>query len=140
MRRYVEAAQSVPAVYSLARAIAARVPGKDHAGEAAAIHAWVRDNVAYRWDPLEHESLQTVQNTLALKTGDCDDMAILIAALAESLGLRSRFVVGGWNRAQYVHVWPEVQVWGRWVALDATENHGPGWRPPLRYLMTAEKR
>ena len=139
MRRYVEAAQSDPFLYQLARSIVANIPGKDHAAEAAALYQWVRRNIRYRWDPKDHESLQTPFNTVRMHSGDCDDMSILIAALAESLGLRARFMVGGHTKGEYQHVWPEVAVGGRWMALDATENRGAGWRPPLPYLMAAEK-
>jgi len=139
MRRYVDAAQSNPTVYQLARSIVSRAPGKDHAAEAAALYHWTRRHIAYRWDPAHHEAIQTAENTIRMRTGDCDDMAILIAALAESLGLKSRFMVGGYKQGQYEHVWPEVFAGGRWVALDATEGHGAGWRPPLPAQMSAIK-
>ncbi|MHB1430280.1 MAG: transglutaminase-like domain-containing protein [Rhodocyclaceae bacterium] len=140
MRRYVVAAQREPHIYQLARTIVRHVPGKSHAGEAAAIYRWVQDHIAYRFDPVGHEAIQTPEQTLKLAAGDCDDHAILVAALGESLGLKSRFVVGGPAPGDYRHVWPELLAGGHWIPLDTTERRGPGWRPPLPYQMLAEAR
>lgn len=140
MGRLAAAAQAEPWLYILARRIVAPAAGKDHAAEAALIYRWVQQHIAYRWDPADHEALQTPANTVALRAGDCDDMTTLIVALARSIGLRTRMMVGGRSKGHYIHVWPEVWAGGRWLALDATERRGPGWRPPLPYLMAAMPR
>src|SRR5262249_35863348 len=38
----------------------------------------------------------------------------------------------------YSHIYPEVQVNGRWIACDATMPHGLGWAPPAIWKRTSE--
>jgi hypothetical protein len=63
--------------------------------------------------------------------GDCDDAAVLFAALAESAGYPTRFVVQGPAGDLFRHVVIEVQAGGRWLAVDPSQGvHGLGWTPP----------
>src|ERR1051325_7611537 len=85
-----QGASSYPIV-NLARRIvaAAGVPSKDYRGELAALYKWVRANIAYRKDSVHLEWLQSPDRTVEERAGDCDDHAILLAALAGALGHRS---------------------------------------------------
>lgn len=57
-------------------------------------------------------------------SGDCDDAAILGAALALEMGLRARFIVLGFQPwGPYAHVYAEVSEGGPWVDLDVTAPH-----------------
>ena len=57
---------------------------------------WVRDEIAYVYDPPEVEWIQTPPRTLTLGTGDCDDKAILLNAMLASVGFQTQFLaVGG---------------------------------------------
>ena len=70
--------------------------------------------------------------------GDCDDSTILLGALAEGLGLKTRVVtisppsITGFNKL-FSHVYPEVLIPRvGWVAADLVgfPAHGLGWAPP----------
>lgn len=72
--------------------------------------------------------------------GDCDDIAVLGAALGYAAGLPPRFVtVATHVLGPYVHVWAEVGEGGRWHELDTSrELQGvpPGWVPPRKAVWT----
>src|ERR1051325_2901538 len=100
-----QGASSSPIV-TLARRIvaAAGVPSKDYRGELAALYKWVRANIAYRKDPVHLEWLQSPDRTVEERAGDCDDHAILLAALAGALGHRYHFDTVGPSRNVQKHV------------------------------------
>lgn len=57
---------------------------------------WVRDRIAYVYDPRDVEWIQTPPKTLSLGTGDCDDKITLLLALLESVGFTTELLaVGG---------------------------------------------
>lgn len=68
-------------------------PSRQFKAQARAILSWVQNNIAYLNEP--GELIQGPWQTLKVAHGDCDDMALLVAAMAESLGLGNRFVLGG---------------------------------------------
>jgi transglutaminase-like putative cysteine protease len=68
-------------------------PSRQFKGQARAILSWVQRNIAYLNEP--GELIQGPWQTLKVAHGDCDDMSLLVAAMAESLGLGNRFVLGG---------------------------------------------
>ena len=51
------------------------------------INFWVANNISYVSDPSGHEHYSYAHETLEAKGGDCDDIAILLASLYESVGL-----------------------------------------------------
>jgi len=62
----------------------------------AALQGWVRDRIAYVYDPNGAEMLQTPPRTLSIGTGDCDDKVILLLAMLESIGFDTELLaVGG---------------------------------------------
>lgn len=69
------------------------VAPRDYRGQAAAILKWVQRNIYYVNEP--DERLQDPFYTLKVKYGDCDDMAILVYALARSVRLPARLVISG---------------------------------------------
>lgn len=115
------------------------VPPKDRRGEACALFRWVQGNVRYTRDILHLELLHTPRRMLELRAGDCDDMTILLGSMLRATGHPVRIVLCGFRRDQphaYSHIYPEVQVRGRWIALDATMPHPPGWAPPAVWKRT----
>ena len=118
------------------REVALRIVGhlrnKHYLDELEAVRLWVRRNVRYTRDVHGVETLHTPAAVLDLMQGDCDDQAILVAALLESIGMRTRFVSVGPNRGNYVHVFAEAHVspYG-WVAAETTEQVPLGWRPKM---------
>lgn len=93
---------------------------KDYLGEAKKIHEFVRDKIRYVRDPNKIEALHTVEQLLVQRQGDCDDKSILVAALLEAIGHKTRLVAIGFNRG-FCHVYPEVNIRGTWYAVETTE-------------------
>lgn len=56
--------------------------------------------------------------------GDCDDVAVLGAALGGAVGLPARFVLLAFSHgAPYEHVYTELLTDGGWLELDTTKPH-----------------
>lgn len=51
------------------------------------INYWVDNNISYVNDPRGHNYFAYAHETLQIKGGDCDDFAILLASMYESVGL-----------------------------------------------------
>ncbi len=103
---------------------------QDFAAEIMAIHGFVRDNIRYIGDVLGVETLHYPEALLELGQGDCDDKAMLVAAMLMSIRNRCRFVVlkrGG----QFAHVWTQVQFSGKWIDLETTLPIPIGKTAPL---------
>lgn len=77
---------------------AANVQPRDYKGQAAALLAWVQNpkNVYYVNEP--DERLQDPFYTLKVRYGDCDDVSILLYALARSIRLPAKLVISGLDR------------------------------------------
>jgi len=76
---------------------------------------WVYENI--RKAPTF--SIPYAKEVLSSRVGDCNEHAVLFAALVRSLGIPAKVVVGivYVDGAFYYHAWNEVY-WGRWVACD----------------------
>lgn len=63
----------------------------------------------------------TALEVLQEKKGDCTEHSVLLAALAQAVGLPARIVVGlvYSQRAFHYHAWNEIYV-GEWIEMDAT--------------------
>jgi len=103
---------------------------KDYAGEVAALHAYVRDQVRYVRDIDGVETLQTPEQTLNLGQGDCDDKSTLLAAMLASLGHKARFEAVGFQPGRYSHVFVSAKLRDKWVPLETTLPVPMGWAPP----------
>ena len=114
---------------------------KDRFGEVCALFEWVRRNVRYTRDIFRVELLHSARRMLELQAGDCDDMTILLGAMLLSTGHPVRLVLAGFrpNRPHaYSHIYPEVNVRGRWIAIDATVSRPMGWTPPAIWKRVCE--
>lgn len=92
---------------------------------AKALFAFVQNNVMYIGDPPD-EFLKTPEQTLSVLGGDCDDHAILLASLLQSVGISTRFVFV--PKHVYVSAYlPDALKRYKsddgWVDMDATCKH-----------------
>ena len=114
---------------------------KDRFGEVCALFDWVRRNIRYTRDIFRVELLHSARRMLELRAGDCDDMTILLGALLMATGHPVRMVLAGFRRKKphvYTHIYPEVNVLGRWIAIDATVERPIGWAPPAIWKRVCE--
>ena len=87
------------------------------------IFDFVKDNVKYRYDNKGAEALLDLEKDLAdrtelliapihllgkVKQGDCDDMAMLYAAICLACGLPVNFKIIAWRIDSFTHVYCEV--------------------------------
>lgn len=97
LRTAAEQASMDPRIRQLAFKILrdARVEQRQYREQAAALLSWVQHNIAYINEP--NEILQDPLYTLkpGVQAGDCDDLALLLAALFGAVALPWRFVLSG---------------------------------------------
>ena len=133
MRRLARQGMVHPVVRRQALEIVAGIPGRDADAQIAALHQWLARHSWFVRDPKIAELLVSPWQQLAdltrqgILTYDCDDAAMLAAALGGAIGLRARFVVVGFRSrsAPFRHVWTELSPPvrpPRWTALDVTRK------------------
>lgn len=130
MVKLTKAAKTDPLVIQTARRIVRAVPAKDWVGEINAVQNWVRNNIRYTLDPYDVETLQTPAVTLTEKHGDCDDHAILVAALLNAIGHPARFrAVSVIGDSRLCHVYAETKIGNGWHSVETTEPWTVGHVP-----------
>jgi transglutaminase-like putative cysteine protease len=120
-----------------AQSIVQAAPEKNYYAEGALLQQFVRDRIRYTRDMRSTETIQTPDKTLALKSGDCDDKAILFCTLAECVGFETRFCAIATEGEQFSHVSGQCLVEGTgWVNAETIpiDSSGTkvefGWFPP----------
>jgi transglutaminase-like putative cysteine protease len=122
--------KKLPTTRNLALSIVRDLPQKSFVRQIHLLHEYVRDRISYVRDVAGVETVQTPDVTLHLRAGDCDDKAVLLASLLESIGHPTRFVAIGVSPDRFSHVFVETRVGQKWMSLDPTEPYSAGWRPP----------
>ncbi len=91
--------------------------------QAQAIERWVSDNIKDKNFETAFASASEVARDLS---GDCTEHSVLAAAMSRSVGIPSRVACGlvysPEQKGFGFHMWHEVYVNQRWVALDSTYN------------------
>jgi len=92
------------------------VQPRDYVGQGRVLLKFVQHRIYYVNEP--GERLQDPAYTLRVGYGDCDDMALLLAALCESLRLPWKFVISG-RRGNRVVRWVEGDTYSpaRWAHI-----------------------
>ena len=87
-----------PAIMALATSILrdAGVVAREYREQWAALLSWVQTKLLYVNEP--GERICSPQHTLSVGAGDCDDLAIVLGALGESLRLPWAFTISGTNQ------------------------------------------
>jgi transglutaminase-like putative cysteine protease len=90
--------------------------------QVAAICAWVRKHIDYRYGVSDHstDALQTLKD----KAGVCRDFSHVAASLCRALQIPARFVTGYLYELEPMdmHAWFEAFIGGRWYTFDATQK------------------
>jgi len=117
----------------VADAVRSKYPGGYSILQVCEAYEWVRRNVAYVADTGDH--WQSAKETLELRTGDCEDHAILVASIIKNLGGNARVNV------IEAHAFPTVFVGGNGTDLEQLEGAIDSfyWTPPgtlrINYLI-----
>lgn len=130
MRRIARRASSLPIVRTLAAQAVRSYPGDGGNYHARLLNKWITERTYFLPDPTYTEALHEPAYLLTqiLTRGnvgvDCDDVAMLAAAMGLSIGLRARYVIAGFSspNAPFRHVWTELAGArsSSWVPIDPT--------------------
>lgn len=82
-----------PAIKQVATSIVTQSCQSSKICHAKALYYFVRDNIEYVSDPYAKEYIASPVETLKTGGGDCDDGALLLAAMIEAVGIDARIVV-----------------------------------------------
>ena len=132
MKDYAVIRRSDPRIRQLAASVAKLCEPRDGACQASALLAWVRYWMHFLADP-GHELIQDPIITLRLGVGDCDDLSVLYATIAEAMGLNAAYVTGSPIATSSLprHVLPAVGANGRWIPAEVCHPSLPfGTWPP----------
>lgn len=90
------------------------------------VYNWVVKNVPYKNDPDGMERLTAPIHFVQRNQigGDCDDMVMILSALLNALGIKTRIKVISWRKKEFTHVVLEVYNGSKWFELDATMGMG----------------
>jgi transglutaminase-like putative cysteine protease len=113
-------------IRSIAEQVCRSLEPGDYASEILAINFWVDKNIRYIRDIDGAEFLKTPVATVQTGTGDCDDIATVMAALMISAGNIVRFAIvdlssgGGGGQPNYSHVFCQVFLPDdqQWITCD----------------------
>jgi hypothetical protein len=101
--------------------------GANDRDKATRIYNYVRDTIKYVKDPryteLDFDYIQTTKQTLERSAGDCDDQAVLLASMLESVGYGINLCLidtGGNDPPVFNHMNVKVTVDSKEYVLDAT--------------------
>lgn len=131
MSDLVKRGKKNPSIRQKAVTLTQSLDQKDYLGEIATLFAFVRDNIRYVRDIRGVETIHFPEQILDQEYGDCDDKAVLLSSLLESIGHPTRFVAVGFTGPdEYSHVFVDTKVGPGWLTLETTENVPMGWRPP----------
>lgn len=130
MRGMVQREFMLPVIRLTATEIVGGLGGQDGVEQAHAIREWVETHTEFLRDPdgveMLHGPAWQVSRILTHQRAylDCDDVAMLAAALGKAVGLRARFVTVGFvtPKSPFRHVWTELSPRGAdaWVDVDVT--------------------
>lgn len=132
MKQLVNQSLTDPVVIQAARSVVALEMPRDKDSHARAVKAYLVDHFQFIPDPRGVEALATPRIMLdRLRTGyfvqgDCDEAAILGAAMGKAIGLRAVFVALGFiPRAPLSHVYTILRGATGWLSLDVTKPQRP---------------
>jgi len=94
---------------------------------AEALYRWITRNINYVRDPWNIERIQSPDVTLRQKAGDCDDHAILSAALLQTLGIQTGFRIVSRTGRNYDHIYTVYRSPAGWKSFDTTVAKYPGF-------------
>lgn len=122
LRKMVEHFRTHPDIRARARDIVFRcglqLP-RDQRGHALTIGQWVQDRITYVGEL--PETFQSPITTIAEGYGDCDDMAVLVGALCESVGIPTELVGMEWvttNPRTLTELVASVGIPQTWLGLE----------------------
>jgi transglutaminase-like putative cysteine protease len=134
MKRLVVESMKDPVVLEEAKRVIRSAGGKNRFSQAHAIASHMQSVMHFVRDPYQIETLHTPRYMIdryiphGIFEADCDDYAILSAALAKAVGLKTVFVIMGFldQSAPWAHVFTMAETERGWVPFDVSFGIPPG--------------
>ncbi len=152
MWKLVNAATKDETVIAIATKIIADIPARDYTGMANAIFSYVKKNIKFLENPTGTEMLSDPLALIERGAGDCAEQSVLVASLAQALGMNVRFKTilthlepeeaeavkrGGEMPNHFNHIYTQFYLFNArtkkydWFSADTTEPESYlGWEPP----------
>ena len=131
MRSLVDEALRDPTILRQAKNIVSGVPAFDDYSEAEALYNWVRTNIRFTKDPVNKETLYPPSELLQIRSGDCDDISMLLGTLLMAIGYPARLMTVAAGGDDFSHVYVEGQINGQWIPMDPARSDSQfGVAPP----------
>lgn len=112
-----------PSLILKAQDICKNVTSGDYASEVLALNYWVYQNIRYIPDPTNVELVKDPERLIQTGSGDCDDIAVLCAALLLAVGKTPAFMLVAFGNSPLPsHVFALVKTPSGWVPLDPVAN------------------
>jgi len=107
-------------------------PERDAKRAALLLNAWVYDHVR----KVPTVSIPNALQVLEMGQGDCNEHAVLLAALGRAVGLPTRLITGAiyLNDAFFYHAWCEVWL-DRWVPIDPALDQFPADATHIKFIV-----
>jgi len=124
--KMIEEAKYNPFVRSVATQVIRKrnIGHKDYLGQVRAIFDFVTERVRYVKDPFGYDQLSNPIRTIYEGVADCEDSAILLASLLQSVGFPTKLKLIATNGTTFDHIYVLAEVemddGVRWIPLDAT--------------------
>ena len=119
-----------PRIQALAREILGGE--RDSARAARLLNDWVYRHLR----KVPTVSIPNALQVLDMGAGDCNEHAVLLAALSRAVGLPARVIAGAvyLDGAFFYHAWCELWL-GRWVSVDPTFNQLPADATHIKFVV-----
>jgi transglutaminase-like putative cysteine protease len=134
MKEMVQKTDKDRIVKETASALIAKIQPQNLLMQVKVITGWVRRNLHYVRDIYGVEELtnpvSVLYNIRAKKnshSSDCDDYAMLLAALFRSVGFPTRLEALAVNNTQYDHARVSVLIGDTWYPVEGTKNTEVGY-------------
>ena len=116
------------------RTLAHQIVGNEHDAQRAAgrLNDWVFDYLK----KVPTVSIPNALQVLDMGQGDCNEHAVLLAALGRAAGIPTRMIAGAvyLNSAFFYHAWDEVWL-GRWVSVDPALHQFPADATHIKFAV-----
>lgn len=133
LEKYLEATPLIQSNTSAMEALAQTIIGgnTDAQNAVRALTKWVYQNIEKR----PTLSIPSALEVLRTKQGDCNEHAVLLAALCRATGIPTKVCAGlvYVKGSFYYHAWLEVYLKG-WVSVDPTMNQFPADVTHIRFI------
>jgi predicted transglutaminase-like cysteine proteinase len=123
MRKFALKGSNDLSILQAVKTICAGVQPGDYASEILAIYYWVCANIRYMRDPFDTEMVSEPDQILKVRSGDCDDIATLLAAMLMAAGNRCSFRLAAFTSPPTPsHVFVVVHTPAGVIVLDPVAN------------------